>query len=106
MNAQVYLPLPELQRLSGRLQRISYLLVSVDSSSDLDAVEHQIAQSFPSLRITDQRHVPETVSRSLAAAAPVVSQARLWLALLAVVGWALDPAAFCFLSYRRPYRDF
>src|SRR5260370_18379582 len=51
MNAQVYIPLPELQRLSGLLQRISYLLVSLDSSSDVDAVEPQIAQSFPSLPI-------------------------------------------------------
>jgi predicted lysophospholipase L1 biosynthesis ABC-type transport system permease subunit len=88
------------------LQRISYLLVSVDSSSDLDAVEHLIAQSFPSLRITDQRHVAETVSGSLVAAATVVSQARLWLVLLAVVGGALNLAAFAYVSNRRRYRDF
>jgi len=106
MNPQVYLPLPELQRLSSRLERISYLLVSLDSSSDLDAVEHQIAQSFPSLQITDQRQVAETVSGSLVATATVVSQARLWLVLLAVVGGALNLAAFAYVSNRRRYRDF
>lgn len=106
ISAQVYLALPELQRLSGRFQRINYLLVSLDSSMDLDSVEHRIARSFPALRITDQRQVAETVSGSLVAAATVVARNRLWFVLLATGGGALILGALTYVSNRRRFRDF
>ncbi|MGH2704149.1 MAG: ABC transporter permease [Actinomycetota bacterium] len=90
--ADVYLPLADLQRLSGRAGRINTVLVRAEDSAQVSSLGQRIQGSFEGAQVTSADDVAKRVSGSLVDAAKLADRLGLVLSLI-VLG-----AAFLFAS--------
>ena len=82
--ADIYLPLTVAQELgaSGSLaERINAIYVSADSSTNVGAVESELATLLPSATLTSSRELAEAVHSSLASATTLADTLTTWLTI-------------------------
>ncbi len=104
--ADVYLPLRDLQALSGKEGRVNVLLVRADSASGVPEVARAIQGSVPGVQVASAKELAERVSGSLVSAVEVGKRVGLVLAVVALGGAFLIVALLTSGSVARRVREF
>ncbi|GAB2477421.1 ABC transporter permease [Xylanimonas ulmi] len=84
-SSNVYMPLAVAQTLSDQADMVTDLYVSVDSSSNVDAVKDAIAAALPDASVSTQADLAGDVSGSLATASSLISKLGLALSIVVLV---------------------
>ena len=80
--ADIYLPLGQLQTLSGRAGRVNVLLVTADNASAVSSLESKIEDKFPGATVTSAKDVADKVSGSLVDASNLADRLGLVVSLV------------------------
>jgi ABC-type antimicrobial peptide transport system permease subunit len=96
-TADVYFPLPVLQELSGKQGRVTQVLVSAQSSADVDEVAERIEAIMPGAEVVTTKALADQVTGSLADAGKLVDRLGAVLAVMVLAG-AFAIAALLTLS--------
>lgn len=96
-SADVYIPLKQLQSLSGQKNQINVVLVRADKSSNVSAVQKKIKLALPSASIASNKSEAEQISGSLVDASNLSKSLGLALAAI-VIAMATALAALLTLS--------
>jgi ABC-type antimicrobial peptide transport system permease subunit len=96
-GADVYLPLAQLQELSGQKDLVNVVLVRAQDSSSVGAAEASIASQFPSAEVASSKQVADEISGSLVDAANLSDDLGLALSIVAAAA-AFALAALLALS--------
>ena len=83
-SADVYIPLKQLQTLSGQKNQINVVLVRADKSSSVGAVQKKIENSFPSAQVASAKDVADKVSGSLLDASNLAKSLGLALSIIVI----------------------
>src|SRR5664279_3630188 len=96
-SADVYLPLTQLQTLSGQKNQINVVLVRASKSSAVGAVQKKIENTFPSAQVASAKQVADQISGSLVDASNLAKSLGLALSII-VIAAAFMLAALLTLS--------
>ncbi len=96
-GADVYLPLAQLQTLSGQTGLVNVVLVRATDSSSVGAAEDSIQSQYPSAQVASSKQVAERISGSLVDASNLSNDLGLALSIVAAVA-AFALAALLALS--------
>jgi putative ABC transport system permease protein len=96
-SADVYIPLKQLQTLSGQKNQINVVLVRADKSSAVGAVQKKIEKSFQSAQVASAKDVADQISGSLVDASNLAKSLGLALSVV-VIAMAFMLAALLTLS--------
>ncbi|MHB8059805.1 MAG: ABC transporter permease, partial [Gaiellaceae bacterium] len=96
-SADIYLPLTQLQKLSGQKSQINVVLVRADKSSAVGAVQKKIESTFPTAQVASAKEVADQISGSLVTASDLVGSLGLALSII-VIAMAIMLAALLTLS--------
>ncbi|MGA9762188.1 MAG: ABC transporter permease [Gaiellaceae bacterium] len=96
-SADVYIPLTQLQALSGQKKMVNVVLVRADKSSAVGAVQKKIESSFPSAQVASAKDVADQISGSLVTASNLAKSLGLALSII-VIAMAIMLAALLTLS--------
>jgi putative ABC transport system permease protein len=96
-SADVYVPLTQLQTLSGQKKQINVVLVRADKSSSVGAVQKKIESTFPSAQVASAKDVADQISGSLVTASNLAKSLGLALSII-VIAMAIMLAALLTLS--------
>jgi ABC-type antimicrobial peptide transport system permease subunit len=96
-SADVYVPLTQLQTLSGQKNQINVVLVRADKSSSVGAVQKKIESSFPSAQVASAKEEAAQISGSLVTASDLAKSLGLALSII-VIAMAIMLAALLTLS--------
>lgn len=96
-SADVYVPLTQLQTLSGQKNMINVVLVRADKSSAVGAVQKKIESSFPSAQVASAKEEAAQISGSLVTASDLAKSLGLALSII-VIAMAIMMAALLTLS--------
>ena len=80
--ADIYLPLGQLQTLSGRAGRVNVLLVTADNAAAVSSLESKIENKFPGATVTSAKDVADRVSGSLVDASNLADRLGLVVSLV------------------------
>jgi putative ABC transport system permease protein len=104
-SADVYLPLNELQRLSGRSARVNTLLVRADSAADVPALTKSIQRSFPGASVTSAKDLANSITGSLVSAGTLANRLGLALGALAILAAVLIAVLLTLSSVAKRVRE-
>jgi putative ABC transport system permease protein len=96
-SADVYIPLTQLQTLSGQKSQINVVLVRAGKSSAVGAVQKKIENTFPSAQVASAKDVADQISGSLVTASDLAKSLGLALSII-VIAMAIMLAALLTLS--------
>jgi putative ABC transport system permease protein len=96
-SADVYVPLKQLQTLSGQKNQINVVLVRADKSSAVGAVQKKIEKSFSSAQVASAKDEADQISGSLVTASDLAKSLGLALSII-VIAMAIMLAALLTLS--------
>jgi putative ABC transport system permease protein len=96
-SADVYIPLTQLQTLSGQKKMVNVVLVRADNGSSVGAVQKKIESAFPGARVASSKQVADKISGSLVDASNLAKSLGLALSII-VIAMAFMLAALLTLS--------
>ena len=96
-SADVYVPLMQLQTLSGQKKQINVVLVRAGKSSAVGTVQKKIESSFPSAQVASAKEEAAQISGSLVTASDLAKSLGLALSII-VIAMAIMLAALLTLS--------
>jgi putative ABC transport system permease protein len=96
-SADVYVPLTQLQTLSGQKKQINVVLVRAGKSSAVGTVQKKIEGSFPSAQVASAKEEAAQISGSLVTASDLAKSLGLALSII-VIAMAIMLAALLTLS--------
>jgi ABC-type lipoprotein release transport system permease subunit len=96
-SADVYIPLKQLQALSGQKNQINVVLVRASKSSAVGAVQKKIENAFPRAQVASSKQVADQISGSLVDASNLAKSLGLALSII-VIAMAFMLAALLTLS--------
>jgi ABC-type lipoprotein release transport system permease subunit len=83
--ADVYVPLPDLQKMAERTGRVNVLLVRATSAGDVARITSEIQTAYPGVQVTASSDLAAQVSGSLVDARNLIDRTGRWLALMVLV---------------------
>ncbi len=83
--ADLYIALPDLQRLSDRMGRVNALLVRAAVAADVSRITSEIQTAYPGVQVTSSSDLAAQVSGSLVDARNLIDRTGRWLALMVLV---------------------
>jgi ABC-type antimicrobial peptide transport system permease subunit len=104
-SADVYLPLTELQQLSGRSARVNTLLVRADNAADVPALTKSIQRAFPGASVTSAKDLANSITGSLVSAGTLANRLGLALGGLAVFAAILIAVLLTLSSVAKRVRE-
>jgi ABC-type antimicrobial peptide transport system permease subunit len=104
-GADVYLPLGQLQTLSGQKGLVNVVLVRADDSSSVAAAEGSIETSYPSAQVASSKQVADRISGSLVDASNLSKDLGLALSIVAAVAAFLLAALLALSSVGKRVRE-
>jgi ABC-type antimicrobial peptide transport system permease subunit len=104
-SSDIYIPLKQLQALSGRDGRVNVLQVRADKSSDVAAVSNRIAQVFPGAKVTTAQDLADRVTGSLSDAKSLSDKLGTALAIVALAAAFLIAALLTLASINKRTRE-
>jgi ABC-type antimicrobial peptide transport system permease subunit len=104
-GVDVYLPLAQLQKLSGQKKLINVVLVRADDSASVAAVEQSIQTTYAQAEVASAKQVAGTISGSLVDAANLSHSLGLALSIIAAVAAFLLAALLALSSVGKRVRE-
>ncbi len=104
-SADVYLPLDELQRLSGRVARVNTLLVRADNAADVAQLTKAIQRSLPGASVTSAKDLANSVTGSLVSASTLANRLGVALGGLAIFAAVLIAVLLTLSSVAKRVRE-
>ena len=104
-GVDVYLPLAQLQRLSGQTGLVNVVLVRADDSGSVAAVEQRIETAYAQADVASAKEVAGTISGSLVDAAELSRSLGLALSIVAAVAAFLLAALLALSSVGKRVRE-
>ncbi len=104
-GVDVYLPLAQLQKLSGQENLVNVVLVRADDSASVGAVEERIQTAYAQAEVASAKEVAGTISGSLVDAANLSHSLGLALSIVAAVGAFLLAALLALSSVGKRVRE-
>jgi ABC-type antimicrobial peptide transport system permease subunit len=104
-GVDVYLPLAQLQRLSGQKNLVNVVLVRADDSASVAAVEQRIENTYDQAEVASAKQVAGTISGSLVDAANLSHSLGLALSIVAAVAAFLLAALLALSSVGKRVRE-
>lgn len=104
-TADVYIPLKELQTLSGQKDQINVVLVRAADSSSVGDVQKRIEKAFPGAEVASAQDVADQISGSLVDAADLSESLGLALSIIAVAAAFLLAALLTLSSIAKRTRE-
>ncbi len=104
-SADVYLPLRELQRLTGMQGRVNVALVRAEDSASVEDVATSIEDAFPSATVASSQQVADTINGSLVDAADLSKSLGLVLSVVAAAAAFLLAALLTLSSVGKRVRE-
>ena len=104
-GADVYLPLAQLQRLSGQKGLVNVVLVRADDGSSVGAAERSIQSQFASAQVTSSKQVADRVTGSLVDASNLSRDLGLVLSIVAAVAAFVLAALLALSSVGKRVRE-
>jgi ABC-type antimicrobial peptide transport system permease subunit len=103
--SDIYIPLSQLQALSGREGRINILQVRTDNASDVSAVSNRISQVFPGAKVTTAKDLADRVTGSLSDAKSLSDKLGTALVIVALAAAFLIAALLTLSSINKRTRE-
>jgi putative ABC transport system permease protein len=104
-GVDVYLPLAQLQKLSGQKNLVNVVLVRADDSSSVGAVEKRIKAAYAQAEVASAKQVAGTISGSLVDAANLSHDLGLALSIIAAASAFLLAALLALSSVGKRVRE-
>jgi ABC-type antimicrobial peptide transport system permease subunit len=104
-GVDVYLPLAQLQKLSGQKDLVNVVLVRADDSASVAAVEERIEDSYAQAEVASAKQIAGTISGSLVDAANLSRSLGLALSIVAAVAAFLVAALLALSSVGKRVRE-
>ena len=104
-GVDVYLPLAQLQKLSGQKDLVNVVLVRADNSGSVAAVEERIENAYVQAEVASAKQVAGTISGSLVDAANLSRSLGLALSIVAAVAAFLLAALLALSSVGKRVRE-
>jgi ABC-type antimicrobial peptide transport system permease subunit len=104
-GVDVYLPLAQLQKLSGQKDLVNVVLVRADDSASVAAVERRIEDSYAQAEVASAKQIAGTISGSLVDAANLSRSLGLALSIVAAVAAFLLAALLALSSVGKRVRE-
>jgi ABC-type antimicrobial peptide transport system permease subunit len=104
-GVDVYLPLAQLQKLSGQKDLVNVVLVRADDSASVAAVEQRIENTYDQAEVASAKQVAGTISGSLVDAANLSHSLGLALSIVAAVAAFLLAALLALSSVGKRVRE-
>ena len=104
-GVDVYLPLAQLQKLSGQKDLVNVVLVRADDSAAVAAVEERIETAYEQAEVASAKQVAGTISGSLVDAANLSRSLGLALSIVAAVAAFLLAALLALSSVGKRVRE-
>ena len=104
-GVDVYLPLAQLQKLSGQKDLVNVVLVRADDSASVAAVEERIESTYDQAEVASAKQVAGTISGSLVDAANLSHGLGLALSIVAAVAAFLLAALLSLSSVGKRVRE-
>jgi ABC-type antimicrobial peptide transport system permease subunit len=104
-GVDVYLPLTQLQRLSGQKDLVNVVLVRADDSDSVAAVENRIQTAYGQAQVASAKEVAGTISGSLVDAASLSRSLGLALSIVAATAAFLLAALLALSSVGKRVRE-
>ncbi len=104
-GVDVYLPLAQLQKLSGQKDLVNLVLVRADDSSSVAAVEQRIEDAYAQAEVASAKQIAGTISGSLVDAANLSRSLGLALSIVAAVAAFLLAALLALSSVGKRVRE-
>lgn len=83
--ADVYVPAPDLQKMSERTGRVNVLLVRAASAGEVTRITSEIQAAYPGVQVTASSDIAAQVSGSLVDARNLIDRTGRWLTLMVLV---------------------
>ncbi len=83
--ADVYIPLPDLQKMSQRAGHVNLVLVRAASAGDVARITAEIQTAYPGVQVTASSDLAAQISGSLVDARNLIDRTGRWLALIVLV---------------------
>jgi ABC-type antimicrobial peptide transport system permease subunit len=104
-GVDVYLPLAQLQKLSGQKNLVNVVLVRADDSASVAAVEKRIETTYQQAEVASAKEVAGTISGSLVDAADLSHSLGLALSIIAAAAAFLLAALLALSSVGKRVRE-
>ena len=104
-GVDVYLPLAQLQKLSGQKNLVNVVLVRADDSASVAAVEQRIETAYQQAEVASAKEVAGTISGSLVDAADLSHSLGLALSIIAAAAAFLLAALLALSSVGKRVRE-
>ena len=104
-GVDVYLPLAQLQKLSGQKDLVNLVLVRADDGSSVAAVEQKISDTYSSAQVASAKDVAGTISGSLVDASNLSHSLGLALSIVAAAAAFLLAALLALSSVGKRVRE-
>ena len=104
-GVDVYLPLAQLQKLSGQKNLVNVVLIRADDSASVPAVEQRIESTYDQAEVASAKQVAGTISGSLVDAANLSHSLGLALSIVAAVAAFLLAALLALSSVGKRVRE-
>src|SRR6202011_2680915 len=105
LTADVYMSLPQLQQLSGRIGRINAVMIRVDRAADVDRVSRAIEAAFPGARVASAKALAAQVTGSLVDVSRITDQMGRVVALLVLAAAFLIASLVTLSSVAKRVRE-
>jgi ABC-type antimicrobial peptide transport system permease subunit len=104
-GADVYLPLAQLQKLSGQKGLVNVVLVRANDSSSVAAAENGIESQYPAAQVASSQQVADSISGSLVDASNLSKDLGLALSIVAAVAAFVLAALLALSSVGKRVRE-
>src|ERR1700736_4816457 len=105
LTADVYMSLPQLQQLSGRIGRINAVMIRVDRAADVDRVSRAIEAAFPGARVASAKALAAQVTGSLVDVSRITDQMGRVVALVVLAAAFLIASLVTLSSVAKRVRE-
>jgi putative ABC transport system permease protein len=105
-SADVYIPLARAQTLSSMAGKVNTIYVAADSSSDIAAVQKEIAKAVPGATVTTSANLASEVTGSLSSASTLANNLGKWLAIAVLIAAFLLASLLTMSAVSRRVREF
>jgi ABC-type antimicrobial peptide transport system permease subunit len=105
-SADVYIPLARAQALSSMTGKVNTIYVAADSSSDIAAVQKEIAKAVPGSTVTTSADLASEVTGSLSSASSLANNLGRWLAIAVLIAAFLLASLLTMSAVSRRVREF
>jgi putative ABC transport system permease protein len=104
-GADVYIPLAQLQALSGQKGLVNVVLVRADDSASVSATQNRIEQTYSQAEVASSKQVADTISGSLVDAANLSHELGFVLSVVAAAAAFLLAALLALSSVGKRVRE-